>query len=88
MNAKVHLCMSQPNLNVILCAVETEEEWDNEILRSVADLQVKKGLMSMKKEDLDHVAISCEPVWAIREGKEVTPDQVQITHIVVCQTLA
>lgn len=87
-NAKVHLCMNQPNLNVILCVGETEEEYENELLRSVVDLQVKKGLMNMKPEDLDRITIAYEPVWAIGTGKVATPEQAQIAHVAVRQTLA
>lgn len=87
-NEKVHLCMDQPNLNVILCVGETEEEYENGLLGSVVDLQIKKGLMNLKPEDLDRITIAYEPVWAIGTGKVATPDQAQIAHVVVRQTLA
>ena len=87
-NAKVHLCMEQPNLNVILCVGETEEEFENGLLRSVVDLQIKKGLMNLKPEDLDRITIAYEPVWAIGTGLVATPDQAQAAHVAVRQTLA
>lgn len=87
-NKKVHLCMDQPNLNVILCVGETEEEYDNGLLRSVVDLQIKKGLMGLQAIDIDRIVIAYEPVWAIGTGKVATPEQAQIAHVVVRQTLA
>mmetsp|Transcript_6125 Transcript_6125/g.6969 ORF Transcript_6125/g.6969 Transcript_6125/m.6969 type:complete len:318 (-) Transcript_6125:537-1490(-) len=87
-NAKVHLCMEQPNLSVILCVGETEEEYENGLLRSVVDIQIKKGLMGLKPEDLDRITIAYEPVWAIGTGKVATPDQAQIAHVAVRQTVA
>jgi len=86
-NEKVHLCMDQPNLNVILCVGETEEEYENGLLGSVVDLQIKKGLMNLKPEDLDRITIAYEPVWAIGTGKVATPDQAQIAHVVYARHL-
>ena len=80
--------MDQPNLNVILCVGETEEEYDNGLLRSVVDLQIKKGLMGLQAIDIDRIVIAYEPVWAIGTGKVATPEQAQIAHVVVRQTLA
>lgn len=87
-NAKVHLCMDQPNLNVILCVGETQEEYESGLLRSVVDLQIKKGLMNLKPDDLERVTIAYEPVWAIGTGLVATPEQAQAAHVAVRQTLA
>ena len=87
-NAKVHLCMEQPNLNVILCVGETEEEYENGLLRSVVDLQIKKGLMGLKLMDLERIVIAYEPVWAIGTGKVASPEQAQIAHVAIRQILA
>jgi len=87
-NAKVHLCLQEPNLSVILCVGETEEEYENELLRSVVDVQIKKGLMGVEGYDVDRIVIAYEPVWAIGTGKVATPEQAQIAHVAVRQTLA
>ncbi|GFH48107.1 hypothetical protein CTEN210_04583 [Chaetoceros tenuissimus] len=87
-NAKVHLCMEQPNLNVILCVGETEEEYESGLLKSVVDLQLKKGLMGLKKEDLKRIVVAYEPVWAIGTGKVATSEQAQSAHIAVRGTLS
>jgi len=89
-NQKVTLCLDEGKtggMGVILCVGETEEEYENELLASVIDLQIKKGLMGVKVEDLDRIVIAYEPVWAIGTGKVATPEQAQIAHVVIRRTL-
>ena len=88
-NTKVHLCLEEdPNLGVILCVGETEEEYDSGLLRSIVDVQIKKGLSKVTQTDLSRIVIAYEPVWAIGTGKVATPEQAQIAHEAVRQTLA
>mmetsp|Transcript_2172 Transcript_2172/g.6326 ORF Transcript_2172/g.6326 Transcript_2172/m.6326 type:complete len:342 (+) Transcript_2172:3-1028(+) len=88
-NAKVHLCLEEdPSLGVILCVGETEEEYDSGLLRSIVDVQIKKGLARVNQSDLPRIVIAYEPVWAIGTGKVATPEQAQIAHEAVRQTLA
>jgi len=88
-NAKVHLCLeSDPSLGVILCVGETEEEYDSGLLRSIVDVQIKKGLANVNQRDVSRIVIAYEPVWAIGTGKVATPEQAQIAHEAVRQTLA
>ena len=88
-NAKVHLCLEEdPNLGVILCVGETEEEYESGLLRSIVDVQIKKGLSKVSQKDLSRIVIAYEPVWAIGTGKVATPEQAQIAHEAVRETLA
>jgi triosephosphate isomerase len=88
-NAKVHLCLQEdPGLGIILCVGETEEEYDSGLLRSIVDVQIKKGLSKVNQGDLSRIVIAYEPVWAIGTGKVATPEQAQIAHEAVRQTLA
>ena len=89
-NAKVHLCLEEdPNLGVILCVGETEEEYESGLLRSIVDVQIKKGLSGkISQADLSRIVIAYEPVWAIGTGKVATPEQAQIAHEAVRETLA
>jgi triosephosphate isomerase len=86
-NTKVHLCLAEPNLGVILCVGETEEEYDSKLLESVVDVQLKKGLMGVHPTDMDRVVIAYEPVWAIGTGKVATPQQANAAHLAVRRTL-
>lgn len=87
-NAKLHLCLQEANLNVILCVGETEQEYESNLLASVVDVQLKKGLVGVSSEDLDRIVIAYEPVWAIGTGKVATPEQAQLAHLAVRNTLA
>lgn len=89
-NEKVRLCLEEGSvggLSVILCVGETEEEYDNDLLASVVDMQIKKGLMGVSESDLQRVVIAYEPVWAIGTGKVATPQQAQIAHETIRKTL-
>jgi triosephosphate isomerase len=86
-NKKVHLSLKESGLNVILCVGETEEEYENELLTSVVDVQIKKGLMGLDPNKLERIVIAYEPVWAIGTGKVATPGQAQIAHVAVRRTL-
>jgi len=57
-NSKVRLCLNEPGLKVILCVGETEEEYENELLESVVDVQIKKGLMGINPSDLERIVIA------------------------------
>lgn len=62
-NAKLQLCLHEPGLSVILCVDETEEEYESELLQSVCDLQVRKGLRGVVATDvLERISIAYEPV--------------------------
>jgi triosephosphate isomerase len=89
-NEKMKICLEEGKtggMGVILCVGETEEEYENNLLKSVVDLQVKKGLTGIPVEDLDRVIIAYEPVWAIGTGKVATPGQAQNAHVVIRKTL-
>jgi len=87
-NDKVHLALEQPGLDIILCVGETEEEYENELLSSVVNMQIKKGLMDVPVEQLHRIVIAYEPVWAIGTGKVATPEQAQVAHVTVRRSLA
>lgn len=85
--AKVRLCLDQPGLNVILCVGETEEEYESNLLASIVDVQLKKGLVDVKPHEMDRLVIAYEPVWAIGTGKVATPEQAQTAHEAVRKTV-
>jgi len=95
-NAKIKLSLQEQGLKVILCVGETLEEYENDLLSSVVSFQIKKVLQGISRDGIvDTVAIvagtrlvvAYEPVWAIGTGKVATPEQAQIAHSVVRQTL-
>jgi triosephosphate isomerase (TIM) len=87
-NQKIHLCLKEPGLSVILCVGETAEEYDSELLSSVCNVQVRKALRKVTARDVaERISIAYEPVWAIGTGVVATPEQAQIAHAVIRQTL-
>uniref|UniRef100_A0A7S2EGG0 Triosephosphate isomerase n=1 Tax=Trieres chinensis TaxID=1514140 RepID=A0A7S2EGG0_TRICV len=86
-NSKLKLCLDEPGLGVVLCVGETEEEYEANLLASVVDVQIRKGLSGVGAADLGRIVIAYEPVWAIGTGKVATPDQAQVAHVAVRDTL-
>lgn len=49
------------DMNVILCIGETDEEFEKSLVDSVCEIQLKKGLFGVSKEDMSKVTIAYEP---------------------------
>lgn len=59
-NAQCTMLIEQ-GMNVILCIGETEEEYEKGLVGAVCEVQLKKGLAGISKEDMKHVTIAYEP---------------------------
>ncbi|MDD2581493.1 MAG: triose-phosphate isomerase [Desulfuromonadaceae bacterium] len=75
-------------LNVIVCVGELLAERELDQTFSVIETQIKGGLSGLTAEDLTHVVIAYEPVWAIGTGKTATDAQAQEVHIFIRQLVA
>ena len=62
-------------LEVILCVGETLEQREADITGEIIAIQVKKALAGVTAEELRHIIIAYEPVWAIGTGKTATDEQ-------------
>ena len=62
-------------LKVILCAGELLEQREQGITEEVCGMQTKVALCGVSKEELSHIIIAYEPVWAIGTGKTATAEQ-------------
>lgn len=60
----------------ILCVGETASERANDETQHVLHDQVVGGLANVTSEELEHVTIAYEPVWAIGTGNNATPADV------------
>jgi len=89
-NTKIKLSLEEDaGLSVILCVGETLEEYENRLLESVVNVQLKKALTGISSEDIDgRLVVAYEPVWAIGTGKVATPSQAQVAHGVIRSTLS
>lgn len=75
-------------LEVILCVGETLEQREADITGEIIAIQVKKALAGVTAEELRHIIIAYEPVWAIGTGKTPTPEDVEEVHAAVRKVLA
>jgi len=62
-------------LTVILCVGEYLEQRELGITGEVVAMQTKIALDGVSEEELSHVIIAYEPVWAIGTGKTATAEQ-------------
>ncbi len=70
-------------LTVIFCIGETLSEREAEKTFAVLEKQVTVGLSGISDEDLGHVIIAYEPVWAIGTGKTASESQAQEAHLFI-----
>jgi len=64
----------------ILCIGETLDEREEGRTFSVLEEQVRKGLEGVAAEQMEHVVLAYEPVWAIGTGKTASKEQAQEAH--------
>ena len=67
-NKKVLLAIEE-GMDVVLCVGETLEERESGKLEEVLSTQLSGDLKDVKAEDMCHITIAYEPVWAIGTGK-------------------
>jgi triosephosphate isomerase (TIM) len=61
----------------ILCVGETKEERRGGETKQVLHDQLTTALSNLTSEEIDHIVIAYEPVWAIGVGDPAKPDQIQ-----------
>jgi len=64
----------------IFCIGEILEEREEGRTFAVVEQQIKEGLNNLTTDDIRHLLIAYEPVWAIGTGKTATPEQAQEVH--------
>ena len=67
-------------LKVIFCIGETLQEREAGLTSGVVERQLKEGLKALRIDDIRHVVVAYEPVWAIGTGKTATPGQAEAVH--------
>ncbi len=81
-NRKVLLALSE-GMEVDLCIGETLEEREAGKLEEVLSRQVEEGLKGVSAEQMQHITLAYEPVWAIGTGKTATPEDADAAHAFV-----
>ena len=75
-------------LDVILCVGENLEEREAGRHFEVCETQIKNVLYNFTEEDMKHIVIAYEPVWAIGTGKTATAEQAEEIHAFIRKTVA
>ena len=81
-NRKAH-AVAEAGLGTILCIGETLDERDNDSMLDVLRRQVRLALRNLSTEQMAHVVIAYEPVWAIGTGVTASNEQAQEAHAFV-----
>ena len=85
--AKMRLALDA-GLDVILCVGENLDEREAGRHFEVCETQIKNVLFNFSAEDMEHVVIAYEPVWAIGTGKTATAEQAEEIHAFIRKTVA
>lgn len=78
-NQKVKATLNA-GLGAILCIGETLQERETHQMLDVLTVQTREGLAGITAEQMAHVVIAYEPVWAIGTGVTASDDQAQEAH--------
>ncbi len=79
-NKKIKTALDN-GLKPIVCVGESLEQREENITKRVITRQIKGAFENLTPEQMEHVIIAYEPVWAIGTGKTATPDQAQEVHL-------
>ena len=64
------------DMNVILCIGETDGEFEKDLVDAVCEIQLKKGLAGVSKEDMKKVTIAYEPGTFVWSTSDIVADNV------------
>ena len=70
-------------LIAIVCVGETLEERDGGRAEDIVKKQLSDGLARLTEDELSHIIIAYEPVWAIGTGRTATPDIAEDMHAAI-----
>ena len=86
-NSKVRFALSK-GFDIVLCVGETLDERESGNLEKVLGDQVTIGLKGVTAEEMPHITIAYEPVWAIGTGKTASPEDAEETHQIIRRMVA
>jgi len=75
-------------LTAIICVGELKDERVDGYTNAIVTYQVQMALKGLTAEELDHVVVAYEPVWAIGTGLTATDEQANETIGVVRRAIA
>lgn len=72
----------------IYCCGEVLQEREENRHFDVVGKQITKGICHLTGEEISHVVIAYEPVWAIGTGKTASPEQAQEMHAYIREIIS
>jgi len=78
-NKKIRVAL-RANLVPIVCLGESLAEQEAGLTHQVIQAQYRQGFAGLTGEDLSHIILAYEPVWAIGTGRTATPDFAEQVH--------
>ena len=84
---KIKLALAN-GLDVIFCIGENLEEREAGKHFDVCKSQIENVLFNFTAEEMSHVIVAYEPVWAIGTGKTATAEQAEEIHAFIRKTIA
>ncbi|MDD2336654.1 MAG: triose-phosphate isomerase [Geobacteraceae bacterium] len=86
-NKKIRAAI-RAGLTAIFCIGETLQEREADQTFTVLNTQIKKGIENLSPDEMKHVILAYEPVWAIGTGKTATDEQAQESHAFIRRLIA
>jgi triosephosphate isomerase len=68
------------DMGVIFCIGETLDERESDQMYEVLTTQTREGLKGISAEEMQHLVVAYEPVWAIGTGKTASDQQAEEAH--------
>jgi triosephosphate isomerase (TIM) len=78
-NKKIHHAIKM-GITAVVCVGENLEQRNSGATLKVIETQLSNGLLGLSGNDIAHLVIAYEPVWAIGTGLNATPGQAVEVH--------
>jgi triosephosphate isomerase len=75
-------------LKPVVCVGERLEEREAGRAEAVVKTQLAEGVVGLTVQEVSHIIIAYEPVWAIGTGRTAGPEQAQAMHAFIRRNLA
>jgi triosephosphate isomerase len=86
-NKKIKAALSH-ELIPIMCIGESLDEKEKEKTTEKVGSQINAGLEGIGQDEMSHIIIAYEPIWAIGTGLTATPSQAEEIHLFIREKLA
>ena len=83
---KIDQCLHH-HISPIVCCGETLEEREKSTTNQVIRAQLESSLKNVSQEQMEHIIIAYEPVWAIGTGRNASSIQAEEVHQFICHWL-